>query len=143
MLKGWRGDSAPENDREWETSCLPPPWPHTLRRVQEGHPFVHGAALRLRPGVDPAAPGGSVTTALCGSWDHTPPCRWPHNNEITTSPDSSSFRTLFVAAPDDEIEIRERIEAALRSSTDWEVLSITPRDLTDSEKALGSRLKSE
>jgi hypothetical protein len=119
------------------------PDPHSLGRVQEPRPFVHEAELRLHSGIDPAAPGGAVTAALCGSWDHSPSCRWPHNNGITSSADSSSFRTLFIAPPEDEIEIRPRIEAALRSSADWEVLSIARRDLTGSERSLGSRLSAK
>jgi hypothetical protein len=67
----------------------------------------------------------------------------PHNNQITTSSDSSWFRTLFIAPPEDEIEIRRRIEAALCSSADWEVLSIARRDLIRSEQSLGSRLSAK
>ena len=81
-----------------------------------------------------------MTAALCGSWDHAPPCHWPHNNQISVGADCSSFRTLFVAAPQDEIEIRERIETALRSSVDWEVISTAPRNPTHSEREIGSRL---
>jgi hypothetical protein len=34
--------------------------------------------VRIDAGGDTAAPGGAVTTALCGHWEHDGPCRWPH-----------------------------------------------------------------
>jgi hypothetical protein len=40
--------------------------------------FVQCATVELEAAADPAAPGGAVTLALCGSWDHAGPCRWPH-----------------------------------------------------------------
>ena len=41
--------------------------------------FVHEAAIELADGADPRAPGGAITVALCGHWEHEPPCRWPHH----------------------------------------------------------------
>ena len=38
--------------------------------------------IRLEPGADKRAPGGAVTVALCGHWDHEGPCRWPHRSNI-------------------------------------------------------------
>jgi hypothetical protein len=108
--------------------------------VQERQSFVHQAELRLRLGTDTAAPGGAVTSELCGSSDHTPPCRWPHNNQLVDDKERSLFRTVFVSSLEDEHEIRLRIERALYSSPDWEVVSLTRRDLTSSERILGARL---
>src|SRR5882757_8632745 len=89
--------------------------------------FVHEAALRLEAGTDPAAPGGVVTTALCGHWEHEGPCRWPHNNEIAVTAGLATFRTLFAAPAADEEVIRNRIDSALGAGTGWVVLATRPR----------------
>ena len=49
--------------------------------------FVHEATVELADGADPRAIGGAITVALCGHWDHQPPCRWPHHTDISTAGD--------------------------------------------------------
>ena len=102
--------------------------------------FVHEAELALEAGTDPRAPGGAVTVALCGSWDHKGPCRWPHNNEIDAGSTPARFRTLFVADPADEPEIRDRIDAALTGAGGWRVVKKTARPVAPDEQALAERL---
>jgi len=107
--------------------------------------FVHEAELRLAAGADPAAPGGAVTTALCGHWEHEGPCRWPHNNDIalagaTASGARATFRTLFAAPADDEGEIRTRIDEALANGGDWTLVETRSRDVAASERPLAERL---
>ena len=107
--------------------------------------FVHEVDLRLAAGADPAAPGGAVTTALCGHWEHEVPCRCPHNNDIaladaTASGASATFRTLFAAPAADEDEIRSRIDEALASGGDWILLDTRSRDVAASERPLAERL---
>src|SRR3712207_2023776 len=87
--------------------------------------FVLEAALELRDGVDPAAVGAAVTAELCGHWEHDGPCRWPHNNAI----DAGVFRTVFVADPGDEEQVRRRVERALRDADDWRVESVSARQV--------------
>ena len=99
--------------------------------------FVHGAAIALDAGVDPAAPGAVVTTALCGHWEHEPPCRWPHNSRLVAG---SHLRTVFVCWPGDEATVRGRIDTALRSAPDWSVLHSGPQQLEDSEQTLAANL---
>jgi hypothetical protein len=101
--------------------------------------FVHRAQLELGPDVDPRAPGGAVTTALCGHWEHEPPCRWPHNNSEPKGTGRIAFRTVFAAPPDEEIEFRQRIESALRAGS-WTVLSTMPDEPTVAEATLGRRI---
>ena len=36
--------------------------------------YAHDAVVILDPGGDSRAPGGAITVALCGHWDHEPPC---------------------------------------------------------------------
>jgi len=104
--------------------------------------FVHEARLALAAGTDTRAPGGAVTTALCGHWEHEGPCRWPHNNEIAVIGETAVFRTVFVAPPDDEEEVRRAIETALRAPGGWTVVSAGARPLAEDENALARRLGS-
>jgi hypothetical protein len=102
--------------------------------------FVEEARLQLAPGTDPAAPGGAVTTVLCGHWEHDGPCRWPHNNEIEVAAGVAVFRTLFVAANSDEQKVRERIDGALHGETGWTVLGTGPRPISRAEQRLAEEL---
>ena len=77
--------------------------------------FVHEAAIDLANGADPRAPGGAITVALCGHWEHEPPCRWPHHTDITPEGDRHVVRTVFTAAPEEEPAVRQRIVEALES----------------------------
>jgi hypothetical protein len=103
-------------------------------------PFVFEAQLRLDEGTDPAAPGAAVTIELCGHWEHEGGCRWPHNNELGLDSDDPNFRTLFVAPPSEEQEVRERIELALRSGQGWSVGGCGRRALLPQEQPLAARL---
>src|SRR5215204_3058749 len=111
-----------------------------LRSVQA---FVVEAQLRLRAGIDPAAVGAAVTAELCGHWKHEGPCRWPHNNALAPSAAGvAAFRTLFIASPADEEEVRDRIDRALREATGWSVVETNPRPLAPDERPLADRLAS-
>ena len=102
--------------------------------------FVHEATLSLEPGVDRGAPGAAITMALCGHWEHTPPCRWPHNSQLVNVSGASWLRTIFVSTGEDEPAIRLEIEAALSSSSDWSVLDSGPGTLSVADSALAARL---
>jgi len=77
--------------------------------------YVHEAAIDLADGADPRAPGGAITVALCGHWDHEPPCRWPHHTDITPDGGGHVVRTVFTVSPDEEPAVRQRIVDALES----------------------------
>ena len=81
-----------------------------------------------------------MTLELCGAWEHEPPCRWPHNNDIDATRTPSPFRTVFVAPDDEADEVQSRIIRALRATVEWSVLSADLDTLTDDERALGERL---
>jgi hypothetical protein len=98
--------------------------------------FVHEAEVILAEGTDPAAVGAMVTVALCGHWEHDGPCRWPHNNQI----DNGHFRTVFIAVPEDEPEVRRRIRTALHGQPGWRVLSDDGRSLAADEQELAAQL---
>ena len=77
--------------------------------------YVHGATVHLAEGADPRAVGGAITVALCGTWDHEPPCRWPHHTDITPDGDGHVVRTVFTVEPEEEPAVRQRIVQALES----------------------------
>jgi hypothetical protein len=79
--------------------------------------YAHNAVVILDPDGDSRAPGGAITVALCGHWDHEPPCPLaPHNTDATPeSDDTLRLRVLFAAEPKDERRVRELITQALSS----------------------------
>lgn len=80
--------------------------------------FAHEAVLSLDAGADERAPGAAVTVALCGHWEHEPPCPLsPHHVHAQRGEDGLRVRVLFATEPVNETEVRRRIDLAL--SGDW------------------------
>ena len=80
--------------------------------------FVHDAVVTIEADGDVRAPGAAVTVALCGHWDHEPPCPLaPHSTGAQRSGDQVKLRVLFAAEPAAEAEVRRRIEAALAQAS--------------------------
>jgi hypothetical protein len=79
--------------------------------------YAHDAVVILDPGGDSRAPGGAITVALCGHWDHKPPCPLaPHHTDATPADDDAlRLRVLFATEPADEQRVRELITQALAS----------------------------
>jgi hypothetical protein len=96
--------------------------------------------LSLGAGTDPRAPGGEVTVALCGHWEHDGPCRWPHNNRIDSGSAPARLRTVVIVPDDERKDVARRIEAALRADERWSVLSFATGAITADEQALARRL---
>ncbi len=81
--------------------------------------FAHDAVIVMEPGGDVRAPGAAITVALCGHWDHEPPCPLaPHATVAEADGDAVRLRVLFAAEPAAEAEVRERIESALAAGGD-------------------------
>src|SRR5690242_10149389 len=101
-------------------SLSAPRWAQDGKPVNTGRmrqAFAHDAVLTMEPGGDERAPGAAVTVALCGHWEHEPPCPLaPHHIAAERSGDEVRLRVLFAAEPDAEDEVRRRIEAALSRS---------------------------
>lgn len=111
--------------------------------------YVHIATIEPAPGSNLDAIGAAVTAELCGHWEHEPPCRWPHNNALVAAePGRVALRTVFVARPDEELNVRSRIDRALhrgaltsdRGSAVWRTLGSDTRAPDAEESALGARL---
>jgi hypothetical protein len=98
--------------------------------------FAFEAELELASGTDTRAPGGAVTVALCGHWDHDGPCRWPHNSRIDTSAVPARLRTIVVADDETRDEVVTRIEDGLRGDPGWTVLTCTTDTIRPDEQSL-------
>ena len=110
--------------------------------------FVQCAKVLLDQDADPAAPGGAVTLALCGSWDHTGACRWPHHTSVEWDERKGTARVVFVAEDSDENHVRGLINRALAGGectgpdgkvSCWKTTECSVGVLSDSEKAGPSR----
>ena len=85
--------------------------------MAEHEVFVHEVRVRLGDGADPAALGGAVTSALCGHWEHEPPCTWPHHSTAKRLGDETVCRAVFLAPPAEEPEVRRRIDDRLAAGS--------------------------
>ena len=106
--------------------------------------FAHDATLDVGLSGDDAAPGAAITAALCGHWEHPPPCPLaPHHTQALRQGHSLLLRTLFAVEPELERDVRQRIDAALASSVlvrpdgvtaRWQLLSSGPGEVLPSER---------
>ncbi|MGH3933533.1 MAG: hypothetical protein ACRDS1_00875 [Pseudonocardiaceae bacterium] len=112
--------------------------------------FAHVAMLEMDVDADTRAPGAAITVALCGHWEHAPPCPVaPHHNHAEWVNDHVRVRTLFVAEPPLEAEVRQRIAEALSSgqlrgpdgvTTRWQLLSCESSAVLAGETARAQRI---
>ena len=109
--------------------------------------FVHRATVAMAPDADPAAVGAAVTTALCGHWDHPPPCPLaPHHTSAVRDGDVVRIRTLFACDPDQEHLVRQRIDTALSQEegavqeATWVLHDSGRDDVQEAERAHAGRL---
>jgi hypothetical protein len=95
--------------------------------------------------------GGAITVALCGHWDHEPPCPLaPHHTDATPAgQDTVRLRVLFAAHPDDEARVRSLIGPALSTGrltgpdgrvTTWTVQSRAAGSVRPDERDHAARL---
>ncbi len=90
--------------------------------------FAHDAVVAMQPGGDSNALGGAITLALCGSWDHPPPCALaPHYVSKTSTGETVALRVLFATEPVNEHRVRMLIGEALATGrlqgASWELQS--------------------
>ncbi|GAA1968623.1 hypothetical protein [Microbacterium deminutum] len=84
-------------------------------RMREG--FAHDATVTIAPDGDADALGAAITVALCGRWDHDPPCPLaPHHTRAERTGDLVRLRTLFAVEPELERRVRDRIDDALHDA---------------------------
>lgn len=113
--------------------------------------FAHDAAVRLAPGGDERALGAAITVALCGHWEHEPPCPLaPHHTSVSRVGDDLRLRVLFAVEPEREELARGRIDAALAGGhlegpddlvTTWELHTSARGEVQAQEFDHAERLK--
>jgi hypothetical protein len=114
--------------------------------------FVHDAIVTMEAEGDVRAPGAAITVALCGHWEHDPPCPLaPHHTSAARHGDDLRLRVLFAAESADEDEVRMRIERALTGGrfddpqggrSRWRLRSSGRGSLRDDEAEHAQRLVS-
>jgi hypothetical protein len=111
--------------------------------------FVHEGLVELDPGADPAAVGAAVTVALCGHWEHEPPCPLaPHNTSAEPLDHRLSVRVRFACEASDEAAVRDLIQSALRGEfldgpqgrSIWHWVSSGPSEVLPTDEDLLGRL---
>jgi hypothetical protein len=75
-----------------------------------------------------------VTLELCGSWEHDPPCTWPHLTLVESDAGELVVTVRFVAGHD-AADVRGRIDRALRDGDDWTVDRSGPVPPSDEDRA--------
>ncbi len=139
---GWTSLSRPERRRRLAVRRLAP-----MRRA-----FAHEAVLVMDLGADVNALGAAVTVALCGHWEHDPPCPLAahYSHAERSDSDAVHLRVLFAAEPDREGTVRELIDSALMAGAlagshdlepvRWRLLSSNATPVKDDERAHAERL---
>src|SRR5450631_1226246 len=112
--------------------------------------FAHEAVLAMDPLADMRAPGAAVTMALCGHWDHHPPCPLaPHHSSADRVGDEVRVRILFAVEPELEDTVRQGIDQALAAgqlfgpdsqTTQWQLRSSQPSVIQNNEMDQAQRL---
>lgn len=112
-------------------------------------PYAHDAVLEMAPDADVRAPGAAVTVALCGHWEHEPPCPLaPHHTSTERVADRVAVRILFATEPAREALVRARIDEALahgrldspEGTTTWRLTSSHGGTVSDGEREHAERL---
>lgn len=113
---------------------------------------VQVAEVRLDRGTDTRALGGAVTLALCGAWEHEPPCPLAaHHTSVTEDVDGRlRVRVVFACEPEAEGPVRDAINEALGHGSlvtpegelvRWRLTGYGAGELRDDEDALAARLR--
>jgi hypothetical protein len=113
-------------------------------------PYAHDAVLDMPPDADVRAPGAAITVALCGYWNHEPPCPLAaHHIRAERVGDQVHLRVLFATEPDNEPVVRQRIDAALsqgelagpdETATRWRLRTSQAGEVTAAEAGHAGRL---
>lgn len=131
------------------TACSPGVSAGDRRNGSMLTPYVHQVSLVMSPGADLDAPGAAITLELCGSWDHTPPCPLAHHVHAERTGPIVRLRVIFATEPDNEEDVRRRIDQALSAGeltgravapVRWKIEGSFAAELSSSEAARARRL---
>jgi hypothetical protein len=106
--------------------------------------YAHDAVVAVQRGGSPNALGGAITVALCGHWDHPPPCPLaPHHVGARQDGETITLRILFATEPTNERRVRALIGQALATGqltgpdgghTTWQLGSAGPSTVRPEEQ---------
>jgi hypothetical protein len=111
--------------------------------------YAHEAVLWMAADGDERVPGAAVTVALCGHWEHDPPCPLAaHFTDVVRDDCEVRLRILFATEPANEAEVRRRIDQALSGQRElpggrparWELRGSAPAAVRPAEAAHAGRL---
>ena len=112
--------------------------------------FAHDAVVAMRDNDSPNALGGAIAKALCGGWDHQPPCPLaPHYVTNVPEGENVTLRVVFATEPANEQRVRALIGEALASGeltvpdggvAHWELRSAAAGEVRADEQALAADL---
>jgi len=112
--------------------------------------YAHDAVVHMERDADMSILGAAVTVALCGRWEHDPPCPLaPHHSRAERFSDVVRVRILFAAEPEWEAEVRRLITAVLSGgrlvgadgeATCWQLHSSQPGTVSPEEADHAERL---
>ena len=112
--------------------------------------FAHDAVVAMRQEDSPNALGGAIAKALCGGWDHQPPCPLaPHYVSHTADGETVSLRVVFATEPANEQRVRALIAQALGTGqltvpeggvAQWNLLLASEGTLRADEEGLAADL---
>ena len=112
--------------------------------------YAHDAVVVMQPGGDANASGGAIAIALCGHWDHPPPCPLaPHHVANFSAGEIVTLRVLFATEPVNEQRVRSLIGEALGAGrvtgpdgrvATWKLRSVAPGSVRADEKDHAARL---
>ncbi len=112
--------------------------------------FAHDAVIVMDGSGEVRAPGAAITAALCGHWEHDPPCPLaPHHTAADRDGDVVRLRVLFATETENEPEVRRRIGDALAAEklttpdgavTRWTLLAAEPGPVRPHESEHTRRL---
>ena len=114
------------------------------------HAYAHDAVVVLQPDGSANALGGAVTLALCGHWDHQPPCPLaPHHVSTQQAGETVTLRILFATEAANERRVRALIGEALATGrlagpggalTTWRLKSAAAGNIRPEEADHAGRL---
>lgn len=112
--------------------------------------FAHNAIVAMQDNDNPDALGGAITKALCGGWNHQPPCPLaPHYVTNVPAGENVTLRVVFATEPANEQRVRTLIGQALAAGeltvpdggvAHWELQSASPGSICADEADLAADL---
>jgi hypothetical protein len=106
--------------------------------------YAHDAVIAMQTGGSLNAPGAAITVALCGGWDHPPPCPLaPHYVTNVLTGETVTLRVLFATEPANEQRVRSLIDGALETGRStrpdgevaiWQLRSASPGEIRAGER---------